>query len=416
MIRSKVGRIPFMVKFIHAADLHLDRSFEGLAGMSVDSQMEFLEVNQKVLENIVDAAIQQEVDCLLFSGDTFHQSRPSLRTQKHFFEQMSRLSDRQIPVFLIFGNHDYYQSERYWFEFPENVYLFTSEKVETLQWKTRLGETIAISGFSYTSPWIQTEKIKEFPNRHQVDVHLGMYHGELGKTGNYAPFQLSEMRKKGYEYWALGHIHVPVELSNQPMVIYPGTPQGHTQKEEQVEGVLLIDIHQGTIEKKVISVDEIQWVTKEVSLENSRTRQEALKEIENVQQDTVEKRQLIRLRLTNFEHLGKDFQTSVENQEIVHYLLENVRQETSIKGSIWTIELTYEQENDKIKIEASKELAEQLFTSYEDTEEFQQILSEIYGHPIAHRLLSETHAFHQEVLQKGQQLIHSEFTIGGTEE
>lgn len=166
----------------------------------------------------------------------------------------------------------------------------------------------------------------------------------------------------------------------------------------------------------MISVDEIQWVTKEVSLANSRTRQEALKEIENVQQNTVEKRQLIRLRLTNFEHLGKDFQTSVENQEIVHYLLENVRQETSIKGSIWTIELTYEQENDKIKIEASKELAEQLFTSYEDTEEFQQILSEIYGHPIAHRLLSETHAFHQEVLQKGQQLIHSEFTIGGTEE
>ncbi|MGM0126098.1 DNA repair protein SbcD/Mre11 [Enterococcus sp. AZ194] len=409
-----------MVKFIHAADLHLDRSFEGLVGMAREAQLDFLEVNQKVLENIVDAAISQEVDCLLLAGDTFHQSRPSLRTQKHFFEQMSRLSDRQVPVFLIFGNHDYYQSERYWFEFPENVYLYTSEKVETKQWKTRQGESVAISGFSYTNQWLKTAKVSEFPSRYPVDIHLGIYHGELGKTNNYAPFQVTEMQQKGYDYWALGHIHVPSELSRQPGIFYPGTPQGHTQKEEQVEGVLLVEIKEGEVDKQFLPVAEIHWVTKELSLETVRTSQEALKKIEQslyqIQSSSaLVKRTLIQLKLTDFEQLGKEFQESVENREIVHYLLEKAQQET-LDSYIWAIEFVHQSTQSKIKIEASMELAQQLFHSYQDKEEFQQILSEIYGHPIAHRLLADTPEFQETVLKETQRLFDSDFTIGGTQE
>ncbi|MCC9082599.1 hypothetical protein LOS20_15820 [Enterococcus faecium] len=37
--------------------------------------------------------------------------------QKHFFDQIERLNEKEIAVYLTFGNHDYYQSERYWFYF-----------------------------------------------------------------------------------------------------------------------------------------------------------------------------------------------------------------------------------------------------------------------------------------------------------
>ncbi len=73
-----------MVKFIHAADLHIDRSFEGLVNLDKSVQEKLLEVNLKVLANIVDKAIINEVDFVLLAGDTFHQNRPSLKIQNIF--------------------------------------------------------------------------------------------------------------------------------------------------------------------------------------------------------------------------------------------------------------------------------------------------------------------------------------------
>ena len=64
-----------MVKFIHAADLHIDRSFEGLVNLDKSVQEKLLEVNLKVLANIVDKAIINGVDFVLLAGDTFHQNR-----------------------------------------------------------------------------------------------------------------------------------------------------------------------------------------------------------------------------------------------------------------------------------------------------------------------------------------------------
>ena len=45
--------------------------------------------------------------------------------------------EAQIPVYMIFGNHDYYDPQRYWFAFPENVILFSSEEVQTVQGTTK---------------------------------------------------------------------------------------------------------------------------------------------------------------------------------------------------------------------------------------------------------------------------------------
>ena len=44
---------------------------------------------------------------------------------------MDRLAEAAIPVFMNFGNHDFYQADRYWFAFPENIQLFDEERVET---------------------------------------------------------------------------------------------------------------------------------------------------------------------------------------------------------------------------------------------------------------------------------------------
>ena len=139
------------MKFLHAADLHLDRSFEGLTSVPEHFQERLITANQKMLKNIVDTAITQAVDFVLLVGDTFHQNRPTLKTQCYFFQEMDRLAEAAIPVFMNFGNHDFYQADRYWFAFPENIQLFDEERVETKKLVTNSGEKIAITSFNYLS-------------------------------------------------------------------------------------------------------------------------------------------------------------------------------------------------------------------------------------------------------------------------
>lgn len=225
------------MRFLHCADLHIDRAFEGLPE-SITMQNQLMQANEQTLQNIVDLAIAEQVDAVLLVGDTFHQNIPSLYIQHQFNQQMQRLAQAEIPVFLSFGNHDYYTPERYWFTFPDNVYVFTSEAVQTFTLQTKSGKTYAVSGFSYEHPWLEKEMVAAFPTRMAVDYHIGLYHGQ--QTGKrYAPFQLTSLKQKGYDYWALGHIHVPTVLSEQkPVILYPGCPQGHTRKEQQTSVVL----------------------------------------------------------------------------------------------------------------------------------------------------------------------------------
>lgn len=404
-----------MVKFIHAADLHMDRSFEGLVGIDGKVQKKLLRANLTVLENIVEQAIKHQVDFVLLVGDSFHQNRPSLKIQKHFSEQIKRLGEHNISVFLTFGNHDFYQKERYWFEFPENLSLFTSETVETLQMTTDAGETIALSGFSYTKQWITEEKVPEFPQRFAVDYHIGLYHGEIGSThGNYAPFQAKQMEAKGYDYWALGHIHVPTKLNEKGTILYPGAPQGHTKKEESATSIVLVELQGASCRTTPIKVAEVYWKRQQISLREVKQTTDVLKKI---QQELVEpnKMTLVEFEIIDYEHLDQEVLDRIHSGELLDYL----KEETNRKFSnlvIWRIS-TLERDNKvKISLSASTLMFEQLFENYQTKEDFQHILQEAYTNQEAIKVLDLLPDFQESTIEKAQEIIRQDFLFeGGTE-
>lgn len=368
-----------MLRFIHCADLHFDRSFEGLHLVSETKSL--ADSNGQVLENIVNLALEEEVDFMLFAGDTFHQNRPTLKTQHQFFQQMQRLNQQDIPVYLIFGNHDYYEAERYWFEFPENVHLFVDETVTTLLGQTTSGESYAISGFSYLHPWIQESKVSEFPAR-QAKYHIGMYHGD-NNGAQYAPFQISEMKQKNYDYWALGHVHVPTVLSQQPPVIYPGTPQGHTQKEQQVAGVQLITLNEMESTFETREVAAIQWTETKISLKSIRKQQAALDSIiENLENRA---KQLIKVILVDTEELPKNWLNNKEKSEIIAYLNDVVRKKAN-PPIVYQIEIKGE-EFESVQL-SGKEVLSQILAAYQDERVFTTIVEELASHPLIQRTLA----------------------------
>ena len=397
-----------MLRFIHCADLHLDRSFEGLYLMN-ESVDELLEINEKVLESIVSVAIKEAVDFVLLVGDTFHQNRPSLKTQHQFFTQMSRLEVADIPVYLSFGNHDYYEEARYWFDFPKNVHLFTEETVQTIIGETKQGVSYCISGFSYQKPWLDESKVAQFPRR-QETYHIGMYHGDQ-QGEHYAPFVVQEMKQKGYDYWALGHIHVATTLSTQPPIIYPGTPQGHTQKEKETPGILLVTLTQGQATWEAIPVHQLSWQEITLSLAGVSNQRMALEEIQRL--FTVSKKALIRLVLSETADLPKNWLNAKEKKELIAYL----NHELQLHGfaqriyQMEEIQVVFEQQ---VQLNASLALKRALFQQYQDADVFREVMAELLQHPIASKVM-KMEAFQQGVFEGASKEIEQEYVWKGSD-
>ena len=397
-----------MLRFIHCADLHLDRSFEGLYLMN-ESVDELLEINEKVLESIVSVAIKEAVDFVLLVGDTFHQNRPSLKTQHQFFTQMSRLEVAHIPVYLSFGNHDYYEEARYWFDFPQNVHLFTEETVQTITGETKQGVSYCISGFSYQKPWLDESKVAQFPRR-QGTYHIGMYHGDQ-QGEHYAPFVVQEMKQKGYDYWALGHIHVATTLSTQPPIIYPGTPQGHTQKEKETPGILLVTLTQGEATWEAIPVHQLSWQEITLSLAGVSNQRMALEKIQNL--FTVSKKALIRLVLSETADLPKNWLNAKEKKELIAYL----NHELQLHGfaqriyQMEEIQVVFEQQ---VQLNASLALKRALFQQYQDADVFREVMAELLQHPIASKVM-KMEAFQQGVFEGASKEIEQEYVWKGSD-
>ena len=266
------------MKFIHTADIHIDQPFSGIHSDHGDIKHLLKISNQQILTKIVDTCIEKKVDFLLVVGDTFHQNQPSIHTQKFVMEEFERLGRENIKVVMSFGNHDYYTENRYWFEWPDNVILFKKEEVQTKTLVLRNGDSVAISGFSYENKWIKESKVQEFPKR-SIDTtyHIGFYHGD--DSPQYAPFNYGDL-PTSYEYWALGHIHKSSVLSDRPLIVYPGTPQGHTKKEYQVKGIVYVDIDRGSREIEWLDISNIRWHKKEFTIEEDLERKEILERLE----------------------------------------------------------------------------------------------------------------------------------------
>ncbi|ETY74435.1 metallophosphoesterase family protein [Lactiplantibacillus fabifermentans] len=228
------------MKFLHAADLHLDTPFSGLSALPAPLQQRLIAAPAAALTKLVDLALAEHVDFVLLVGDLFDQASQSVQAQAQLLTQLERLNTAQIPVVLSFGNHDFQPDTASW-PFPANVHAFGAQ-VETVTLTTAQQEKVAISGFSYDQRWVTTPMIDHYPLKNPTaDYHIGMLHGQVGVVGDhYAPFSVSALLSKHYDYWALGHIHQRQALNEQPPVVYPGNIQGRHAGETGAKGCLIV--------------------------------------------------------------------------------------------------------------------------------------------------------------------------------
>lgn len=111
-----------------------------------------------------------------------------------------------------------------------------------------------------------------------ADYHIGLYHGALGVDGDpYAPFTLSDMLAKNYDYWALGHIHVRQTLNQTPFIGYSGDLQGLNRKEVGTKGYYLVESENHTLVPKFRKAAAIIW--EQVTLEDVKNESDIISQI-----------------------------------------------------------------------------------------------------------------------------------------
>nr|WP_309098939.1 DNA repair exonuclease [Fredinandcohnia onubensis] len=248
--------------FLHIADLHLDSPFSGLTNLPSKVFKRVQDSTFTSLARLINIAIEQKVDFIIIAGDLFDGEDRSLRAQSRFRKEMERLQDHDIEAFIVHGNHDHLGGNWPHFEWPSNVHVFQNENVEVIPYK-KDGETVAnIYGFSYAKKAVLENKTQFYEKKDGATYHIGILHGSKegeSSHSSYAPFLLSDLQQKGFDYWALGHIHTREILSEDPPIIYPGNIQGRHKKETGEKGGYLIKLSKAKTEYTFFPTSDLIW-------------------------------------------------------------------------------------------------------------------------------------------------------------
>lgn len=325
-------------RFIHAADLHLDCPFKGLSGLPERLRSDIRESTFAALDRLVELAIRERVDFVLFAGDIYETKDRSLRAQLRFQQALEALAGAGIASFVIHGNHDpMLEGYTAKLRLPERVRVFGCEAVESALVYAEDGQPLArISGISFGRAAVTDNLTPGYQAWGDGVFHIGLLHTNVdgdGEHGNYAPCRLSDLLGRGVDYWALGHIHTRRILHERPWVVYPGNVQGRHIRETGARGCYVVRVSElGEAELVFHPLDVWRWEEAEVPIEGLDSEQqlkEALEDALFAAQDRGEGRStLIRLTLTGRGPLHAVLRRGGALQELASMLREQA-------GSTW---------------------------------------------------------------------------------
>lgn len=258
------------VRFIHTADLHLDRPFKGIQRVSPSIYEAIKNSTFIALERLINLAIDEQVDFVLFVGDIFDQVYPSLYAEVRFKQLLHKLSEKEITSYISFGNHDYNQTIKQHFSDIEHCHVFSRQKVTSFYYQRNQEPLVRIHGFSYEERAVKENMATEFKYADHVPYHIGMLHGSAGgyeEHAPYAPFQLQQLKDAGFDYWALGHIHKRLTLSENPFVVYPGNIQGGSKKETGEKGCYIVELTDTTTTLTFHPLQVLKFVNVDIAVD-----------------------------------------------------------------------------------------------------------------------------------------------------
>lgn len=251
-----------MIKFFHTADIHLGVENYGKIDSKTGIHSRLLDF-QRVLEQLVDKAIEEKIDFFLFCGDAYKTAFPTPTQQKFLMQAFFKLQSAGIPVISVVGNHDHPLSfgkinslevleylplnDLYVFSKPEILKLETKNgpvQIVGIPWPTR-NNIITDKQFHLKSSQEITEYLSQAVSQiiqnlaekldknipailaAHLTVSTGIFSGseKCAVFGSDPIFLPSQLALPCFDYVALGHLHRHQDLNKNgyPAVVYSGS-------------------------------------------------------------------------------------------------------------------------------------------------------------------------------------------------
>ena len=253
------------VRFLHAADLHLDSPFEALpAGKAAVRRSE----QRMLLQRMADLVKEEQLQFVLLPGDLFDSAWSYAETGEALCACFRRMG---VPVLIAPGNHDWYgpHSPYARLALPDNVYVFRKNELDSVRISS-LG--IRVYGAAYLG--------KESPSllpgfradRSDGLLCLLCLHGELTKADSpYAPIREEELAASGLHYAALGHVHQASGLRKAGGTWYswPGCPEGRGFDECGEKTVSIVELSETDCTLKPVCISRRRYEVLKVNVTGS---------------------------------------------------------------------------------------------------------------------------------------------------
>ena len=249
--------------FVHVADLHLGGR-RWLRSTPVDER--FAErvslADRLALRALVDLCVEERAQLLLCDGDIIDGWCRNHRVGLVLVHELLRLRDSGCEVVLLLGNHDVRTRVMNPLLLPEHARVLGVSGPET-RVLDRIG--VALHGWSFPKPDAPADVASKYPAPLAGLLNIGMLHTSAeGRRGHvdYAPCSRWTLRRHGYDYWALGHVHTREVIATEPWIVFPGNLQGRGAREIGPKGATLVRVSAGrvaTVEHRAL--DALRFAT-----------------------------------------------------------------------------------------------------------------------------------------------------------
>ena len=393
-----------LLRFVHAADLHLDSPFTGLKAAAPDNVANALyDATFTAYENIIKLCIDERVDALLVAGDVYDSADRSLRAQLKFVDGLNRLDEAGIRSFVCHGNHDPLDGWEARLDYPPSCTRFRAmfEAVPVFEAEP---ERAVVHGISYPTRDVYDNLALRVGAVDPRPFSIGLMHANVGGNPNhalYAPCSLDDLERPGIDYWALGHVHTREVLrEHSPTVVYPGNPQGRHPNEPGVRGVYLVEVDDDrNVRLEFKAVDTVRWERPILDVSHMETEQDLIGGLHQSMEDALEssagRSVVVRIALSGRGPLY----ASLRQPDFIEGLIDDLNREWANRSPFtWCERIedgTAPPFNRQERIEGSDFLAEALKTADRAKEDpdlqtlLRDALSDLYRHHRYRRILAE---------------------------
>jgi len=271
------------MKFAHLSDIHL--------GFQKHEALQ--EIEQNIFEKTLDECISRKVDFILIPGDMFHVNIPEMRVQKYAFAKFKQVHDAGIPVYVVYGSHDFSPvansvidllAETGYITKVTKVKESTEEKItlDFLQDEKTQTKIVGLPGLKQSKDREYYEKLDRTSLESESDFKIFVFHGGISemKSGvdpgdDYIPLSLLP---KNFDYYAGGHFHTfsHEKYDEYPNVVYPGTLFAgfHSDLEENAKGkdcgFVLVEFEDKIENIEFVKIENANYELIEIDADNKK--------------------------------------------------------------------------------------------------------------------------------------------------